>query len=73
MISESVLIGFEVIEFEVSVSDLNSESIDLVFEIGDVPQGKLMPLLEIGIIDGLFLRQVAILVIKIMILLLKYE
>ena len=69
LVSEGVLIGFEVIEFEMSVSDLSSEGIDLMFEIGDVPECELMPFLEIGIIDGLFLRQVAILVIEIMILL----
>lgn len=71
LVSEGVLIGFEVIEFEMSVSDFGSEGIDLMFEIGDVPECELMPFLEIGIIDGLFLGQVAILVIEIMILLLE--
>jgi hypothetical protein len=71
LVSEGVLIGFEVIEFEMSVSDLGSEGIDLMFEICDVPECKLMPFLEISIINGLFLGQVAILMIKIMILLLE--
>jgi hypothetical protein len=55
LVSECVLIGFEVIEFKMSISDFSSECIDLMFEIGDVPEGKLMPFLEISIIDGLFL------------------
>ncbi len=51
-----------------SVSDLHSEGVHLVFEVIDVPKSLFVPVPEVGVVDGFFFREVSILVVKVLVL-----